>query len=147
MADLNLSSASSFLVGEQKLYKLGGRKFVLMAINPIGCSPMAMARLPMRVGCLQVLNRAAHLFNVELKSLVDDLNAKLPSSRFVFVNSYKIVGDIIKDPNSHGTCTSLSIILVSFVSLILQGEKKQQIAHMGYARSIRQISKIKRLGS
>ncbi|KAI3431936.1 Lipase_GDSL domain-containing protein [Psidium guajava] len=92
---------SSLSLQLQKLYKLGGRKFVLMAINPIGCSPMAKVRLPMRVGCLQVLNRAAHLFNVELKSLVDDLNAKLSGSRFVFVNSYKIVRDIIKDPTSH----------------------------------------------
>ncbi|XP_030526729.1 GDSL esterase/lipase At4g16230-like [Rhodamnia argentea] len=93
---------SSLSLELQKLYKLGGRKFVLMAINPIGCSPMAKARLPMRVGCLQVLNQAAHLFNAELKSLVDDLNAKLPGSHFVFVNSYKIVQDIIKDPTSHG---------------------------------------------
>lgn len=84
-----------------------------MAINPIGCTPMAKARLPMRASCLQVLNQAADLFNVELRSLVDDLNAKLPRSRFVFVDSYKIVRDIIKDPTSHGTCTSLSIILSS----------------------------------
>ncbi|KAJ6693584.1 hypothetical protein OIU85_004367 [Salix viminalis] len=27
----------------QKLYRLGGRKFVLMALNPIGCSPMMSA--------------------------------------------------------------------------------------------------------
>ncbi|KAJ6764001.1 hypothetical protein OIU79_024527 [Salix purpurea] len=30
----------------QKLYRLGGRKFVLMAVNPIGCSPMVMASRP-----------------------------------------------------------------------------------------------------
>ncbi|KAI6691193.1 hypothetical protein NL676_028021 [Syzygium grande] len=93
---------SSLSLQLQKLYKLGGRKFVLMAINPIGCSPMAKARLPVRIGCLQVLNRAVHLFNVELKSLVDDLNPKLPGSRFVFVNSYKIIRDIIKNPTSKG---------------------------------------------
>ncbi|KAF8018261.1 hypothetical protein BT93_H3222 [Corymbia citriodora subsp. variegata] len=93
---------SSLSLQLQKLYNLGGRKFVLMAINPIGCSPSAKARVPKRVGCVQLLNKAAHLFNVELKSLVDDLNAKLPSSRFVFVNSYKIVRDIIKNPTSKG---------------------------------------------
>ncbi|KAF5467646.1 hypothetical protein F2P56_011878 [Juglans regia] len=91
----------------KKLYNLGARKFVLMSVNPIGCSPMAMAmvmtnRRTRSNGCVQGVNRAAHLFNTYLKSLVDDSKQLMPGSTFVFVNSYKIIRDIIKNPISKG---------------------------------------------
>ncbi|KAF9670666.1 hypothetical protein SADUNF_Sadunf13G0092500 [Salix dunnii] len=86
----------------QKLYSLGGRKFVLMAVNPIGCSPMVMASQPRRHGCIHELNRAAHLFNAHLKSLVDVSKQHMPDSNFVFVNSYKIIRKIIRNPVSRG---------------------------------------------
>ncbi|KAJ6383637.1 hypothetical protein OIU78_027012 [Salix suchowensis] len=86
----------------QKLYRLGGRKFVLMAVNPIGCSPMVMASRPGRHGCIQVLNKAAHLFNAHLKSLVDVSKHHLPGSHFVFVNSYRIIRKIIRNPVPRG---------------------------------------------
>jgi len=93
----------------QKLYNLGARKFVLMSVNPIGCSPMAAANRPRHKGCVQGLNKAAHLFNAHLKSLVDVIKPHLPDSNFVFVNSYKIIRDIIRNPISKGkniTCSS-----------------------------------------
>ncbi|KAL8485425.1 hypothetical protein ACS0TY_027646 [Phlomoides rotata] len=52
------------------LYDLGARKFVLNAINPNGCSPMATTRLPKREGFEENLNRAAHLYNANLRDLV-----------------------------------------------------------------------------
>ncbi|KAI8016523.1 GDSL esterase/lipase, partial [Camellia lanceoleosa] len=86
----------------KRLYELGGRKFVLMSLNPIGCSPMVNARLPMRKGCAQKLNLAAHLFNTHLKSLVDLIKPHMPGSNLVYVNSYKVIRDIIKNPTSKG---------------------------------------------
>ncbi|CAL5387578.1 unnamed protein product [Camellia sinensis] len=86
----------------KRLYELGGRKFVLMSLNPIGCSPMVNARLPTRKGCAQKLNLAAHLFNTHLKSLVDLIKPHMPGSNLVYVNSYKIIRDIIKNPTSKG---------------------------------------------
>ncbi|KAF2282847.1 hypothetical protein GH714_043183 [Hevea brasiliensis] len=88
---------------EMKLYNLGGRKFVLMSVNPIGCYPMVKAIQRASNGsCNQDLNRAARLFNAHLKSLVNDIKPKLPGSYLVFVNSYKIIADIIKNPVSKG---------------------------------------------
>lgn len=52
--------------------------------------------------CVQDLNRAAHLFNSRLKSMVDAIEAEMPGSALVFVNSYKIIMDIIKNPISKG---------------------------------------------
>ncbi|KAI9200632.1 hypothetical protein LWI28_010969 [Acer negundo] len=86
----------------KKLYSLGGRKFVLISLNPIGCSPMVKGVRPTRNGCLQGLNRAAHLFNTHLKNMVDDIKIHMPGSTLVFVNSYKIIRDIIQNPASTG---------------------------------------------
>ncbi|KAA8546340.1 hypothetical protein F0562_002921 [Nyssa sinensis] len=86
----------------KKLYSLGGRKFVVMSMNPIGCSPMAKAMRPKREGCIQAQNRAAHVFNTYLKSMVDVIKPQMPASNIVFVNSYKIIRDIIKNPTSKG---------------------------------------------
>ncbi|KAF5467647.1 hypothetical protein F2P56_011879 [Juglans regia] len=97
----NLTAALSQQL--KKLYNLGARKFVLMSVNPIGCSPMAMAMVIMtNRRCVQGLNRAAHLFNTYLKSLIDASKPLMPGSTFVYVNSYKIIREIIKNPSSKG---------------------------------------------
>ncbi|KAL3534584.1 hypothetical protein ACH5RR_003045 [Cinchona calisaya] len=86
----------------KRLYNLGARKFVLMSVNPNGCTPMARTLRPLHEGCIQSLNRAVHLFNTNLKTLVDDIKLEMPGSELVLVNSYKIIRDIIKDPASKG---------------------------------------------
>lgn len=86
----------------KRLHELGARKFVLMAINPNGCSPMATARLPTQEGCVESLNRAALMFNEKLQNLVDDIRPQMPGSNLVFVNAYKVLSDIIRYPRSHG---------------------------------------------
>ncbi|KAK2966997.1 hypothetical protein RJ640_003353 [Escallonia rubra] len=86
----------------KKLYSLGARKFVIMALYPLGCSPSGRARQFLRNGCNQSLNMAAHLFNAHLKSLVDVIKPQMPGSTLVYVNSYKIIRDIIKNPSSKG---------------------------------------------
>ncbi|XWS21861.1 hypothetical protein CRYUN_Cryun30bG0092100 [Craigia yunnanensis] len=71
-----------------------------MSVNPLGCVPMVNA---LRKGrCIKALNQAATLFNDGLKSLIDVAKADMPTSNLVFVNSYKIIRDIIKNPASKG---------------------------------------------
>ncbi|KAL3641356.1 hypothetical protein CASFOL_016324 [Castilleja foliolosa] len=86
----------------KRLYDLGARKFVLMAINPIGCSPMATARVQINNGCVEILNRAAQMFNVQLRNLVDDIRPQMPGSNLVLVNAYKVITDIIRFPRLRG---------------------------------------------
>ncbi|GFP96814.1 GDSL esterase/lipase at1g29670 [Phtheirospermum japonicum] len=90
----------------KRLYNSGARKFVLMEINPNGCSPMATARVPMNNGCVESLNTAAQMFNVQLKSLVDDIRPQMPGSNLVFVNAYKFIIDIIRFPRLRGFCNA-----------------------------------------
>ncbi|CAI9755929.1 unnamed protein product [Fraxinus pennsylvanica] len=101
----------------KRLYNLGARKFALMSINPNGCSPMAKSRFPTRDRCVESLNRAVHLFNVRLKTLVVGVRAQMPDSVLVLVNSYKVIRDIIRDPASKGfTSTRTSCCEVATIN-------------------------------
>ncbi|KAL4280382.1 hypothetical protein GQ457_03G029310 [Hibiscus cannabinus] len=95
----NLTNSLSLQL--KRLYTLGARKFVLMSVNPLGCYPMLNA---VRNGsrCIEALNQAATLFNDGLKSLIDVAKSDMPNSNLVFVNSYKIISDIIENPSSKG---------------------------------------------
>ncbi|KAK4365765.1 hypothetical protein RND71_013645 [Anisodus tanguticus] len=86
----------------KRLYNMGARKFVVMALYPNGCSPMARARNPMATGCIQSLNSAAQLFNSNLRSLVDSSRLQMPGSTLIFVNTYKIIMDILENPTPIG---------------------------------------------
>ncbi|POO00261.1 Lipase [Trema orientale] len=97
----NLTASLSHNI--KQLYSLGARKFVLLSINPIGCSPMVRTMVqPTQNRCVQGLNLAAQLFNSYLKSLVDNIKPELPGSTLVYVNTYKIIRDIIRNPSSKG---------------------------------------------
>lgn len=107
----NMNRWQSFFV-MQRLYSLGARKFVLMAINPNGCSPVATASAPANTGCVQILNRASHMFNANLKNLVDEIRPRMPGSNLVFVNSYKVIRDIIRFPSIRGNiCMSMNLVI------------------------------------
>ncbi|XP_051124059.1 GDSL esterase/lipase At1g29670-like [Andrographis paniculata] len=92
---------STFILQLKKLYSLGARKFVLASIIPNGCAPMAMASAPGE-GCVDRINKAVQMFNIQMRNLTDSLRPQMPGSRLVFVNAYKIVRDIIRYPAING---------------------------------------------
>ncbi|KAM1151497.1 hypothetical protein TB2_033741 [Malus domestica] len=84
----------------KKLYILGGRKFVVMSINPLGYSPVV--NRPNYIGSPQALNQAAHLYNTQLRTLLDALKSDMPDFSFALVNTYNIITNIIQNPTSTG---------------------------------------------
>lgn len=67
---------------------MGGRKFVLVGLEPIGCTPYAILTNGRVGSCVEEWNAAGFIFNDRLKSLVDILNDKFPiDSKFIFINS------------------------------------------------------------
>ncbi|CAN6543773.1 unnamed protein product [Malus baccata var. baccata] len=84
----------------KKLYILGGRKFVVMSINPLGYSPVV--NRPNYIGSPQALNQAAHLYNTQLRTLLDALKSDMPDFSFALVNTYNIITNIIQNPKSTG---------------------------------------------
>ncbi|XP_051124058.1 GDSL esterase/lipase At1g29670-like [Andrographis paniculata] len=113
LEDFTANLTSTFTLQLKRLYSLGARNFVLASINPNGCAPLATASAPGE-GCVESTNNAVQKFNIQMRSLTDSLRPQMPGSRLVFVNAYKIIRDIIRDPivkgfrNVHTSCCNIS---------------------------------------
>ncbi|KAJ8761967.1 hypothetical protein K2173_006569 [Erythroxylum novogranatense] len=85
------------------LYNNGARKFALIGVGQIGCSPNVLARSsPDGRTCVQTVNSANQIFNNKLRSLVEQFNGNTPDAKFVYVNVYGIFQDIINRPAGYG---------------------------------------------
>ncbi|KAJ6352060.1 hypothetical protein OIU76_001304 [Salix suchowensis] len=98
--DLMANSASSFV---QELYKLGARRIGVFSAPPIGCVPSqrTLAGGAERE-CAENLNEAAKLFNSKLSKKLDSLASSLPSGKFVYLEIYNPILDLIQNPQKYG---------------------------------------------
>ncbi|MED6118930.1 hypothetical protein PIB30_007435 [Stylosanthes scabra] len=90
------------------LHDLGLRKFLPIAIGPLGCIPNQIFRGFFRTGaCKDEVNAMVILFNDRLKFLVDELNTQYNgSSIFVYGNTFAALMQIIQDPIPYGFVTT-----------------------------------------
>ncbi|XP_042493784.1 GDSL esterase/lipase At1g71250-like [Macadamia integrifolia] len=85
------------------LYNVGLRKFFLAGIGPLGCIPNQLATGEAPPGrCVAYVNEIVGLFNVRLRSLVDQLNSNHPGAIFVYANTYGALGDTLNNPATYG---------------------------------------------
>ncbi|KAG6756181.1 hypothetical protein NC652_027747 [Populus alba x Populus x berolinensis] len=85
------------------LYNNGARKFALVGLGQIGCSPSELAQnSPDGRTCVQRINSANQIFNNKLRSLVTQLNGNTPDARFIYINAYGIFQDLITRPAAFG---------------------------------------------
>ncbi|KAK4858613.1 hypothetical protein QYF36_019369 [Acer negundo] len=85
------------------LYDYGARKFVLIGVGQIGCSPNELAQnSPDGRTCVERINSANEIFNNKLKALVDQFNNNRSDAKFIYVNVYGIFKDIITNPSQYG---------------------------------------------
>lgn len=85
------------------LYNYGARKFVLIGVGAIGCSPNALAQnSPDGNTCVERINSANRIFNQKLRALVDEFNGNTPDSKFIYINAYGIFQDLIENPSTYG---------------------------------------------
>lgn len=67
---------------------VGARKFVLVGMGFIGCTPNAISTRSTNGSCVEEMNNAALMFNAKLKSQVDQfINKFIADSKFIFINS------------------------------------------------------------
>ncbi|XP_073049306.1 GDSL esterase/lipase At5g45670-like [Primulina eburnea] len=85
------------------LYEFGARKFALIGVGQIGCSPNALAQSsPDGSTCVSKINEADQIFNNRLRFLVDTFNTNLLDARFIFIDAYGIFQDLIDNPSTFG---------------------------------------------
>ncbi|KAL4333979.1 hypothetical protein GQ457_07G029920 [Hibiscus cannabinus] len=87
----------------QALYDYGARKFVLIGVGQIGCSPNELAQnSPDGKTCVERINSANRIFNDRLKGLVDQFNNANSDAKFIYINAYGIFQDITSNPSANG---------------------------------------------
>ncbi|KAL3851429.1 hypothetical protein ACJIZ3_013311 [Penstemon smallii] len=85
------------------LYDYGARKFVLIGVGQIGCSPNALAQnSPDGRTCVQRFNSANQIFNNKLRALVDQFNSNSRDAHFIYIDAYGIFQDLINNPSAFG---------------------------------------------
>ncbi|CAI0475282.1 unnamed protein product [Linum tenue] len=93
----------SLLGSEAAAANLLNRKFALIGVGQIGCSPSELAQnSPDGRTCVQRINAANSIFNDKLRSLVDRFNGNTPDARFIYINAYGIFQDLIDSPARFG---------------------------------------------
>ncbi|XWS12449.1 hypothetical protein CRYUN_Cryun37aG0089700 [Craigia yunnanensis] len=87
----------------QALYDYGARKFVLIGLGQIGCSPNELAQ---NSGdgrtCVERINAANRIFNNKLRGLVNQFNNANSDAKFIYINAYGIFQDIKSNPAAYG---------------------------------------------
>lgn len=85
-----------------RLYNLGARVIAIANLGPIGCIPEQTSRKSVNGSCVESLNSLAFNYNAGLKTLVDELNAKLPGANFAYVDTYTPVINFRDNPQKYG---------------------------------------------
>ncbi|KAL3502539.1 hypothetical protein ACH5RR_036988 [Cinchona calisaya] len=85
------------------LHSLGPRKFLLGGIGPLGCIPNQLATGLSPPGkCVSSVNDYVGIFNMRLRSLVDQFNRDYQGSIFVYGNTFGAFTDIITNASTYG---------------------------------------------
>ncbi|KAI8000553.1 GDSL esterase/lipase [Camellia lanceoleosa] len=69
------------------LHEYGANKIAIFGLGQIGCTPAEIAVYGTNgFACVDKINSVVEIFNVKLKSLVDDLNKELAGVKFIYIN-------------------------------------------------------------
>uniref|UniRef100_F6GZS5 GDSL esterase/lipase EXL3 n=1 Tax=Vitis vinifera TaxID=29760 RepID=F6GZS5_VITVI len=99
-SDLLVIWASSFF---KELYGLGARRIGVFSAPPLGCLPSQRSLAGgIQRECVEKYNEASQLFNTKLSSGLDSLNTNFPLAKFVYVDIYNPLLDIIQNPQKSG---------------------------------------------
>nr|ACU19734.1 unknown [Glycine max] len=98
--DLMASQATNFL---QELYGLGARRIGVIGLPVLGCVPSQRTiQGGILRSCSDFENQAAMLFNSKLSSQTDALNKNFPEARFVYLDIYNPLLNMIQNPSTYG---------------------------------------------
>ncbi|CAL5201519.1 unnamed protein product [Lathyrus oleraceus] len=88
----------------KKIYDLGGRKFVIIGLGPIGCIPGFITKKRHTQECNEVINQVVNLFTNKLPRKLQELKlkAKLSGSLFTILDSFKLFRKIQNSPENFG---------------------------------------------
>ncbi|KAL7596337.1 hypothetical protein Lser_V15G31227 [Lactuca serriola] len=93
--------SEEYTIQLRQLYNLGARKFVLAGLGLMGCIPSILAQ-GTTGRCSDEVNQLVLPFNANMKTMINNLSANLPGSRFVFIDVHNMFQDILANARSYG---------------------------------------------
>ncbi|KAH9290105.1 hypothetical protein KI387_034222, partial [Taxus chinensis] len=78
-----------------RLYRVGARKFLVLDIPALGCTPNSRL-IDSNGECLKAANLLAEAYNTALKPLIDQLNQQLEELSIILLNSFDSLLDMIQ---------------------------------------------------
>lgn len=81
---------------------MGGRKFVIAGLGPLGCIPNQIGFSKNISECLESTNHLASVFNNKLKPMLGEFNTELQGSYFLYWDAYSSTVDVINNYASYG---------------------------------------------
>ncbi|XP_031392277.1 GDSL esterase/lipase At5g45670-like [Punica granatum] len=85
------------------LYEYGARKVILSGVTMIGRMPSALAHHPLRRSqCVEEYHIPVRIYNAKLKSLVDNFNRDYSDAKFIYVDDFSNLREIMDSPLSYG---------------------------------------------
>ncbi|KAJ6805574.1 GDSL esterase/lipase-like [Iris pallida] len=83
------------------LYNLGARRFAISGVGSMACIPSILAQSATS-RCNPEVDNLVIPFNSKVRAMVDSLNTNLPGARFIYIDIYHMILDILKNPKSYG---------------------------------------------
>ncbi|GJN14444.1 hypothetical protein PR202_gb01271 [Eleusine coracana subsp. coracana] len=83
------------------LYNLGARKFVIAGVGSMACIPNMRARSPRNL-CSPDVDDLIIPFNNKVKAMVNTLNVNRPRAKFIYVDNYAMIAEVLRNPLSYG---------------------------------------------
>ncbi|RRT44647.1 hypothetical protein B296_00033468 [Ensete ventricosum] len=100
--DFLLQTLHKFL---EHSYDLGGRRFIVAGLPPIGCLPFQMTLSVVHSvvrTCVDEQNSDAQHYNSKLKQLLRKTQQSLPGSKFVYLDLYGFLMEVLNDAAKYG---------------------------------------------
>ncbi|XP_044510139.1 GDSL esterase/lipase At1g71691-like [Mangifera indica] len=102
------------------LYNLGARKFVLAGLGRMGYMPSILAQNQLGT-CSEEVNQLVLPFNTNVKTMINNLNANLPGSKFIYIDIARMFEDLLVNYISYGMHTLLLyLIFYHSIKLLIQ---------------------------
>ncbi|KAL5991186.1 hypothetical protein ACLOJK_012092 [Asimina triloba] len=88
---------------QYRLYDLGGRKFLVAGLGPLGCLPNQIGYFSNdKNKCVEKTNEMVMQYNTKLKNLIGELNTNLTGAYFLYWDVYNPTMEIIDNPAHYG---------------------------------------------
>ncbi|MCO5583188.1 hypothetical protein L7F22_037096 [Adiantum nelumboides] len=92
-----------------RLYNMGARKFAMISIPPIGCTPAILLLFSRanNMTCIDFINEEIKEFNLLLLKMSKEFQSAYQSAHVTYLNSYDQSLKVIQDPKAFGFIDSL----------------------------------------